>query len=161
MCCKSALDTDYIIHQGSDLVSDLPLNAHSRRILWKGPYRGCISVEMIDRSMLRPDCRTKAGVILQVGIIITSLPETDQSLLQDTERRVWFFWLHKGGREGRPWRWNSICFPSGCFSVKGARDLACLNDEDSVTGAGVMWRRVSRFRIQWSERIWDMCWYRR
>lgn len=41
--------------------------------------------------MLRPDCRTKGRVILQVGIIITSVPETDQSLLQDTEKRVGFF----------------------------------------------------------------------
>lgn len=41
--------------------------------------------------MLGPDCRTKGRVILQVGIIITSLPETDQSVLQGAERRVWVF----------------------------------------------------------------------
>ncbi|KAF5890235.1 Gliomedin, partial [Clarias magur] len=80
-----------LIRRGSDLVSDLPLNGRSRRTLWKGPHRRCISAEMIGRSVPGPGCRTKAGVRLQVGIIITSLPETDQSLLQDTERRVWGF----------------------------------------------------------------------
>lgn len=151
---KSPLDDDYIIHQGCDLVSDLALNGSSRQILegWNVVYGGCISAEMIDRWMLRPDCRTKGSVILQVGIIITSLPETDQSLLQDTERRVRGFDCtranEKDDHDGEIW--------SALPDVSQWKQLVIWNEDNVTWPEG----RDVRFWIQWSEGTWDMCCYR-
>lgn len=158
---KSTLDTHYIIHHGSDLASDLPLKARSRRILWKGLYQGCISAVMIDRSMLRPNCRTKGRVILQVGIIITSLPETDQSLLQDTERRDCFFDCTRADEKDNHDGEIQSAFPD----ASRWKELVIWH---AVT-ADLSWRQrdLSRCDVKkgleynGSERIWDMSWYRR
>lgn len=111
---------------------------------------------MIDRSILRPDCRTKGGVILQVGIIITSLPETDQSVLQDAERRVCTRADEKDDHDDAEIR-------SALPDVSLLTELVIWHAVALV----LRWRpreltsgRLSRFPIQWSERMWDMCWYR-